>query len=214
MSRLIRIAFFLLVVRPVIFVVLGMNIRGRENLPRHGPAIIAANHNSHLDTLVLMSLFPISKIHRIRPVAASDYFLRNRFWAWLALNCIGIIPFDRSGKGSQRDIFDGCHRALDAGDILVLFPEGSRGDPEKMGRIRKGIHYLVKDRKDTLITPIVMYGLGRALPKGEALLVPFNCDVVIGEPLKHADTSDELVSLLSEKFNDQYQYCLTRHEES
>jgi len=214
MSRLIRIVFVLLVVRPLIFVVLGLNIRGRENLPCRGPAIIAANHNSHLDTLVLMSLFPISMIHRIRPVAASDYFLQNRFSAWLALNCIGIIPFDRSGKGSQSDIFAECHKALDAGDILVLFPEGSRGDAEKMGRIRKGIHYLMKDREDTPITPIVMYGLGRALPKGEALLVPFNCDVVVGEPLEHTDTSDELVSLLSEKFNEQYQYCLTRNEES
>lgn len=214
MSGLIRIAFFLLLVRPLILVVLGMNIHGREKLPRQGPAIIAANHNSHLDTLVLMSLFPISKIHRIRPVAASDYFLRNRFWAWLAINCIGIIPFDRSGKGTKSEIFAGCHKALDAGDILILFPEGSRGDAEKMGRIRKGIHYLIKDREDTRITPIVMHGLGRALPKGEALLVPFNCDVVVGEALKHADTSDELVKLLSDSFNDLYQYCLTRNEES
>lgn len=214
MSGLIRIAFFLLLVRPLILVVLGMNIHGREKLPRQGPAIIAANHNSHLDTLVLMSLFPISKIHRIRPVAASDYFLRNRFWAWLAINCIGIIPFDRSGKGTKSEIFAGCHKALDAGDILILFPEGSRGDAEKMGRIRKGIYYLIKDREDTRITPIVLHGLGRALPKGEALLVPFNCDVVVGEALKHADTSDELVKLLSDSFNDLYQYCLTRNEES
>ncbi|MCA9022341.1 MAG: 1-acyl-sn-glycerol-3-phosphate acyltransferase, partial [Planctomycetaceae bacterium] len=61
MERALKILFFALFVRPIVFIVLGLNLRGKPNLPLEGPALIAANHNSHLDTLVLMSLYPLSK---------------------------------------------------------------------------------------------------------------------------------------------------------
>lgn len=212
MSRILKILFFGLLVKPIVFIVLGLNLRGREKLPAYGPAVIAANHNSHLDVMVLMSLFPLTQLHKIRPVAAADYFLSNRLIAWFSCNCIGIIPLDRSGHTSQEELFSGCTQALDQNDILIIFPEGSRGDPEKISKIRKGIFYLLKDRLETPITPVVMHGLGRALPRGEALLVPFNCDVIVGDPLPQAKTAMQLVKNLSETFSDLLAYCLTRSE--
>ena len=77
MHRFIKVLFFGLIVKPIVFVVLGLNIRGRDNLPLTGPAILIANHNSHLDTMVLMSLYPLKQIHKIRPVAAADYFVES-----------------------------------------------------------------------------------------------------------------------------------------
>jgi len=97
LGRIVKVLFFALVVNPLVFVILGLNVVGRKNLPARGPAVIAANHNSHLDTLVLMSLYPLRQLHRVRPVGAADYFLRNKVTAWLSLNAIGIIPLDRSG---------------------------------------------------------------------------------------------------------------------
>ena len=55
--------FFALFVRPVVLLISGVHITGKEKLPLEGPCIIVANHNSHLDTMVLMSLFPLSHMH-------------------------------------------------------------------------------------------------------------------------------------------------------
>jgi 1-acyl-sn-glycerol-3-phosphate acyltransferase len=210
MNRWLKILLFALLIKPLVFIVLGLNLRGREKLPLKGPAIIAANHNSHLDTLVLMSLYPFSKLHKLRPIAAADYFLRNRLLAWICLHGIGIIPFNRGGEVDRNSLFIDCHAALDNGDILILFPEGSRGDPEKMSKIKKGLFYLTKDRTDTVITPVVMYGLGRALPRGEGLFVPFNCDVVIGDVLPHFSTANEFNAHLAQTFTDLLNECPTR----
>ena len=69
--KLLQILFFALMVRPLIMVVLGLNIHNKERLPLQGPAIVAANHNSHLDALTLLSLWPLTKLHQVRPVAAA-----------------------------------------------------------------------------------------------------------------------------------------------
>lgn len=212
MSRLLKILLFALLIKPLVFIVLGLNLRGREKLPLKGPAIIAANHNSHLDALVLMSLYPLSLIHKVRPIAAADYFLKNRFLAWLCLHGMGIIPFNRTGLVDKRALFADCHAALNNGEILILFPEGSRGDPEKLSKIKKGLFYLVKDRSDTEVTPVVMYGLGRTLPRGEALFVPFNCDVIVGDVLQRFPTAKEFNDNLAQVFEQLFEYCLTRHD--
>lgn len=191
MSRIIKVLFFAILVRPVVFIILGLNVKNREKLPLKGGAIIAANHNSHLDTMVIMSLYPLFMIHKVRPVAAADYFMKNKFLAWISTHCIGIIPLDRSGSSSQDELFKGCHDALDNGDILILFPEGSRGRPEQISRLKKGLYYLIKDRSDIPVIPIYMHGLGNSLPKGEALLVPFNCDVSIGDVIKASGTASD-----------------------
>lgn len=212
MDRVLKILFFAIIVKPIVFVVLGLNLRGKQNLPQHGPAVIAANHNSHLDTMVLMSLYPLMQLHKIRPVAAADYFLVNRFRSWFSLKCIGIIPLKRDGRQRKKELFAACHSALDKGDVLILFPEGSRGNPEEMSEIKKGIYHIVNDRTDTKVTPVMLHGLGRALPRGEALLVPFNCDVIIGEELSETDSSQQFLDAIKESFLKLQRYCITRNQ--
>ena len=175
--------FFIVVVRPLVLVVLGMNVRNRARLPAAGPAIVVANHNSHLDTLVLMSLFPLCMLLRVRPVAAEEYFLRTRLLSWIARQLIGIIPLRRTGFAHEDELFKGLDDALAAGGIVIIYPEGTRGEPEQMTKFKSGIAHVAERHPTVPVVPVYLHGLGKALPKGDWLLVPFFCDVFVGEAM-------------------------------
>ena len=197
MTAVLRWLFFSLLVRPIVSIVLGMNVRGREHLPITGPAIITANHNSHLDAMVLMSLLPHRLLHRVRPVAAADYFMKGRFLSWFSTRIIGILPIARK-SGDDEDPLAGCYRALDAGEILIIFPEGSRGEPEQMAEFRGGVAKLARLYPDVPVTPVFMHGLGKALPRGEGLLVPFMLDIYVGPALRGRDDDGDFLVTLRE----------------
>lgn len=200
-NALLRYLFFAIIVRFIVLILIGINTRNQEKLPKTGPAIIVANHNSHLDTLVIMSLFKLKLLPIIHPVAAADYFLKNKIFAWFAKEIIGIIPITRQGIKQSLDPLLPCYQALDKNQILILFPEGTRGEPEKLATFKKGIAYLAEHYPTVPIIPIFMHGLGKALPKGEHVLVPFFCDIFIGNPIYWQHSKETLMTTLKERFS-------------
>jgi len=188
-----RLLFFLIFVKPLLFLVVGVNVFGRQHLLGQKQFILVANHNSHLDTLALMNLFPLSQLHRIHPVAASDYFLKNRLLAWFSQTFLNILPIARSQFTRQSNPLTHMGEVLSRGESLILFPEGTRGQPEAMAPFQTGIAHLIKKYPQVPVIPVYLKGMGRSLPKGETLLLPLFCDILIGPAQFFSGTKEEIV---------------------
>ncbi|GAB6043827.1 lysophospholipid acyltransferase family protein [Endothiovibrio diazotrophicus] len=195
-----KILLFALLIRPLVWLLLGVHVRHPRRLPRNGPAILAANHNSHLDALVIMALYPLRELPRLRPVAAGDYFFRTPLAAWCARHLLGAIPLERRPRHHTRPLGE-ASEALERGEILILFPEGSRGEPEQPAPLRSGVAHLARAHPQVSLTSLFLYGLGKALPRGEALFVPFFCDLYVGEPIRWEGARDDFLSRLSATFS-------------
>ncbi len=200
MKRGAKVLFFVLIVRPMVLVAMGLNVRHRERLPS-GAAVLAVNHNSHLDTLAVASLVPVRDLPRLRPIGARDYFCRNAFCEWLSRTFLGLIPLSRRPKRGE-DLFAEAVEALEKGDLLVIFPEGSRGEPEERVALKAGVGRLIERCSQAPLIPVFLRGCGKALPKGEAIFVPFCCDVVVGEPLHFEGDRKDMVSKLEHSLDE------------
>ena len=174
--------FFACIIKPFIKIIMGVSVHGAEHLPLSGPAVLVANHNSHLDTLVLMSLYSSGKITHIHPMAAADYFCNTPFKRFIFKKLIGIIPLKRNPFSQMhQDIFEQAKAALKQKEILIIFPEGTRGNSNRLQDFKTGIAHLMKDFPQVPVIPIFIHGTDKSLPKNEGILVPFITDVYIGK---------------------------------
>ena len=190
-DNIVKFLFFLLLVKPFIFFVLGINARNLEKLLQHkGPAIIVANHNSHIDTLLIMSLFPTLTILKIHPVAAADYFCNTKFKSFIFKTLIGIIPISRHiTRQSKEEVFADINSALKNNEIIIIYPEGTRGEDNQIKEFKTGIAHIAKMNPNVPVIPLYINGPDKILPKIDAILVPFISDIYIADPIYYDNTS-------------------------
>ena len=198
MKRLVLAFVYTLVMRQVLKLFTGIKLLRKENLAYSGPCIIVANHNSHLDTVVILSSLHPNQLIKTHPVAAGDYFGKSPLKARLTryfVNAI-LIPRSRPKEGEEGpDPIQLMIDVLDKGESLLLFPEGSRGEPEKFQKFKRGIGLILEQRPEIPFLPVYMKGLGKVLPKGDAVPVPFDSYVLFGKPVFPGwRTAEEIVA--------------------
>jgi 1-acyl-sn-glycerol-3-phosphate acyltransferase len=202
MRNLLLYLWFVLIIKPIVRVFLGVSVHGREHLRFNQPTIYVANHNSHLDAAVLMDLMRLRDLPKVRPVAAADYFeqgpIRNFIWK----RCMNVLAIRRDKVTRTCNPLEAMLDALDAGTTLILFPEGTRGDPEKLGEFKTGIAHVLAKRPHTPVAPVYMRNLGFAMPRGDLIIVPMFCDVYLGPPRIIQGGRGEIMQHLTNAFHE------------
>jgi 1-acyl-sn-glycerol-3-phosphate acyltransferase len=165
-------------IRPATKVIWPVKVNGLENVPAEGPAIIAPNHISFLDSVVLIGVLP----RRITYVGKAEYMdswkTRHLFPA------VGMIPIDRGGGKASFAALDTAAQVLDAGKLFGIFPEGTRSRDGHLHRGRTGIARLAI-RTGAPIIPVGIKGTDRIQPPGASTPRPFRrCEVSFGEPIQ------------------------------
>lgn len=179
-----------------------MRIDGRENLPATGSFVLVCNHTSHLDTLCMLCSVPLKRIHRTFPAAAADYFFSSLPRSAVSAILINALPFDRKIKGAES--LTVCGELLkNEGNVLIIFPEGTRTTSGEMGRFRSGIGRLVVGT-DLPVVPCYLDGGLKAWPKGKSFPRPYELQLRIGaaRTYGHLDKSSDAVVKVCQDLQD------------
>lgn len=185
-ARVARAAIVDYGLRPTAHLFTWPQVHGLDRLDAlDGPAIFAANHNSHLDTTLLLASIPAKWRHRTAVAAAADYFFTNRVRGAISALAIGAIPMDRLKVG--RRSADLAADLLDDGWSLVIFPEGGRSPDGWAQDFRGGAAYLSL-RCGRPVVPVYLDGTRRVWARGQRLPVPSGraarVHVTFGAPIR------------------------------
>ena len=157
-----------------------LTIIGKENLPVNGSYVVVANHSSHLDALCLSSIIPLKSLHRVFPVAAMDYFFKTASRTIFSAIFINALPFGRFSN--TKHSLKLCQELLsNNGNILVIFPEGTRSQTGEIGEFKPGVGFLLAGTTIPAI-PCYIDGAFQSCPKGSFWPRPRKIHITIAAP--------------------------------
>jgi 1-acyl-sn-glycerol-3-phosphate acyltransferase len=164
-------------------------VAGEENVPASGPAILASNHLSFIDSLYLPLMIE-------RPVvfpAKAEYFSAKgplgRLWA-AYLRSTNQLEMDRGGARAAQATLEAALEILRAGELFGFYPEGTRSPDGRLYRGRSGIGWLALNSGAPVI-PVAMMGTRKMLPPGAPLPRPTKVEIRIGKPLEFGHLAGE-----------------------
>jgi 1-acyl-sn-glycerol-3-phosphate acyltransferase len=150
--------------------------------PKAEQRIYFANHQSHFDWVLIWAALPRELRVRTRPIAARDYWTASPFKAWLTSAVFNAVYVSRTRTDDQ-DPLQPLIQALEGGDSLVIFPEGTRSNRGEPQAFKSGLFHLAEMFPGVQLIPTWIDNVQRVMPKGEVVPVPILCTVTFGTPL-------------------------------
>ncbi|GAA4352356.1 lysophospholipid acyltransferase family protein [Variovorax defluvii] len=174
--------------------------------PKAEQRIYFANHQSHLDLVMIWAALPEELRSITRPIAARDYWATTPFKRWITTEVFNAIYVERGGSapgstppppGSAEALLplQPLIEALRSGDSIIIFPEGTRGHTGEPQKFKSGLFTLAQMFPDAVLVPAWIDNVQRVMPKGEVVPVPILCSVTFGAPLKLAEGEERRLFL-------------------
>jgi len=151
--------------------------------PKAEQRIYFANHQSHADLVMIWAALPAELRGITRPIAAKDYWTKTPLRQWITTAVFNAVYVDRERTEGQ-DPLAPLVQALDAGDSIILFPEGTRGHAEEPQPFKAGLYNLAQRFPQAVLVPAWIHNVQRVMPKGEVVPVPILCSVTFGAPMQ------------------------------
>jgi len=198
----LKLFIHLFLLRPLVKLIFGVNIFGNENIYNLKRFIIIANHNSHLDTLLLFYSLPVKQILITHPAAAKEYFSKSKIIFRLVSYLFSPIWVNRGDPSERVEFMNEVKNILDKGHNIIMYPEGTRGLPGEIQSFKSGIGRISEQYRDIPIIPVFISGTERSFPKGGFIPVPIWNNVIIRPPLVFKESYNEITHTLEDIINE------------
>lgn len=155
--------------------------QGMENIPAHGPVIVASNHQAVMDSFY----FPLMCPRQLTFLSKSEYFttpgLVGAIQRWF-FTAVGQLPVDRESDSAAEGMLKAARAILGRGDIFAIYPEGTRSPDGRIYRGRSGMARVAMDTGISVV-PVAMYNTRRANPIGTWIPRPARVGMKVGKPI-------------------------------
>jgi 1-acyl-sn-glycerol-3-phosphate acyltransferase len=156
-------------------------VTGRENVPVNGPFILASNHLSFIDSMVI----PLSAPRRVHYLAKAEYFTGTGVGGWLTrtlFTALGAMPVQRQTSRAAQEALDTALAVLRRGEGFGIYPEGTRSRDGRLARGKTGVAWLALTA-DCPVVPVAVSGTDRVQPVDSRWPRPHRVSVTFGTPL-------------------------------
>ena len=147
------------VLTPLLRCLYRLDVKGKGNVPKRGPVILASNHQSFIDSVFL----PMVVSRRVTFVAKAEYF-ENPRTAWI-FRALGQIPIKRGGGSASERALASAREVLDAGGVLGIYPEGTRSGDGRLYKGHTGVARLAVSC-GAVVVPVALVGTSAVQPIG------------------------------------------------